>query len=107
MLVSATRDRKRYRCRPWRAAYKRWAVAPAAAGGQDVQDAGDDAAVVLTFLPGRIAQHERLDDRPLRVREPKHVHHRYSWAANRGKRATKPQREQHLGLVQTQGGVSP
>ena len=58
------------------------AVAPAAARRQDMQDARDDLPVVLPLGSGLVPGHERLDHRPLLVREPKQVRHRHLQAAN-------------------------
>ena len=60
------------------------AVAPAAACGDHVQDAGDDPPVVLALGSGLIAGHERLDHRPLLIREPEQIRHRRLRAANGG-----------------------
>jgi hypothetical protein len=42
-----------------------------------MQDAGDDAPVILAFRSGLVARHERLDHRPLRVRKPEQVRHHH------------------------------
>jgi hypothetical protein len=66
-------------------------VAPAAAGGEHVQDAGDDLPVVLPLWSRLIPGHERFDHRPLLIREPEQVCHRHLQAAKRPPGITKPQ----------------
>ncbi len=47
-----------------------------------MQDAGDDLPVVLTLRSGLILGHERRNHRPLLIREPEQVRHRYLQAKN-------------------------
>src|SRR6476469_8448467 len=54
-----------------------WAIAPTAARSQDVQDTGDDLPIVLPLGSGLVLGHERVNHRPLLIREPEQVRHRH------------------------------
>jgi hypothetical protein len=52
----------------------RWAILPPAADLQHMDDAADDAAVILPMGAGLVLRQQRLDRRPLRVIQPKIAH---------------------------------